>query len=147
MTETQEQAAGAPAAAAGSARGKKGSLNSLLRHGHYDPSHLSRSLDALLGDTTLADTLASIIVPIYNIDGTTGLRAVRQKGETGDSPVPTVNNVVDGGGHAVWFKNINFGDRRFCNAPRLRMHDAILASCAAPTYFPCHHFSTDDPAV
>ncbi|HEU5008064.1 MAG TPA: transcription termination factor Rho [Jatrophihabitantaceae bacterium] len=30
MTETQEQAAGAPAAAAGSARGKKGSLNSLL---------------------------------------------------------------------------------------------------------------------
>jgi transcription termination factor Rho len=30
VTETQEQAAGAPAAAAGSARGKKGSLNSLL---------------------------------------------------------------------------------------------------------------------
>jgi predicted acylesterase/phospholipase RssA len=125
---------------------KLSSLNSLLRHGHYDPGQLSRSLDALLGETTLSDTLSSLVVPIYNIDSGSGLEAVREKGETGSSPAPTQNNVVDKGGHAVWFKNMMLGDKRFCNAPRLRLQDAILASCAAPTYFPCHHFSTDDPA-
>jgi hypothetical protein len=124
---------------------KLSTLNSLLRHGHYDPQYLQRSLDALLGETTLADSLCSLVIPIYNIDGG-GLEAVREKGETANSPAHAKNNVVDKGGHAVWLKNMNIGDRRYCNAPRLRLQDAVLGSCAAPTYFPCHHFSTDDPA-
>jgi len=31
------------------------------------------------------------------------------------------------------------------HAPDVSLHDAVLASCAAPTYFPCHHLSVGWP--
>ncbi len=121
---------------------KLNQLNALVRQGHYDPSHLSRSLKALYGDARLASSLRSLIIPCYNIDG--GLiDVVHEANETGESPVHTKNNITDRGGHAIWLKNIKTGwpqgeERR---TPDVSLYDAVMASCAAPTYFPCHHFS------
>lgn len=116
-------------------------LNSLFRHGHYDPSHLSWCLKQLYGDTSLDESISSLIIPVYNIDGEQ-LEVVEEAGETGASPVHTRNNFMDEGGHAVWFKNIR-QERNQKPTPRVRMHDAVLASTAAPTYFPCHHFEAE----
>lgn len=117
---------------------KLGQLRSLFRHGHYDPAYLSKCLYDLYGETTLDQTLRSLIVPVYNIDGEQ-LELVEEAGETPDTPVHTQNNFIDGGGHAVWLKNMQ-QPRNHTKPPHVRLHDAILASCAAPTYFPCHHF-------
>ncbi len=50
------------------------------------------------------------------------------------------NNFVDQGGYAVWLKNIKTGMALY-PTPDVSIYDAILASCAAPTYFPCHNFT------
>lgn len=121
---------------------KIGQLRKLFRHGHYDPAHLASSLRALYGETSLADSLRSLIIPVYNIEGRS-LDVVEEPGETGDSPVHTRNNFfLDGGGYALWLKNMVHegavpGHRP---APDVALFDAVMASCAAPTYFPCHHF-------
>ena len=117
---------------------KIGQLDRLFRHGHYNPKHLGNSLRALYGNTMLSDSLRSLIVPVYNLDGDQ-LKPAIEKGETTDAPVHTLNNFVDEGGHAVWFKNMKL-PRNQKPAPRVKMFDAVMASTAAPTYFPCHHF-------
>lgn len=101
-------------------------FHTLMRHGHYDPTHLSRSLKALYGDAKLSDSLRSLIVPCYNIDG----KASGKHQESGNDP----------GGHSVWLKNIQNPAAHASPAPDVSLYDAIMASCAAPTYFPCHHF-------
>lgn len=113
-------------------------LKSLMRHGHYHPGHLQRSLRAMYGDTKLSETLRSIVVPVYNLDGN-ALQAVEEVGETDNAPVHTQNNFVDQGGYSVWLKNIKTGRSNY-PTPDVALYDAILASCAAPTYFPCHNF-------
>ena len=113
-------------------------LNNLFRHGHYDPSYLSHCLRQLYGNTKLSDSLRSLVVPVYNIDGDQ-LTVIEEAGETGASPVHTRNNFLDEGGHAVWFKNIKLA-RNQKPAPDVAMIDAVMGSTAAPTYFPCHHF-------
>lgn len=102
-------------------------FQSLMRHGHYDPTHLSRSLKALYGDAKLSDSLRSLIVPCYNIDGKSSA------GTEGQS-------TLDPGGHAVWLKNIKEPAANARRAPDVLMYDAIMATTAAPTYFPCHNF-------
>lgn len=121
---------------------KLSQMNNLFRHGHYDPRNLQRSLDALYGDARLSDSLSSLIIPTYNIDGEQ-LIVPEETDETGDTPARTKNNVVDSGGHAVWLKNIKTGhpDSMRKRCPDVSLYDAVMASCAAPTYFPCHHFS------
>lgn len=118
---------------------KIGQLNSLFKHGHYNPKHLRRSLTALYGDHKLSDSIRNLVIPVYNIDGDQ-LKAVAEDGETNEMPAHATNNFIDEGGHAVWFKKMQLGknDRP---TPDVSMIDAIMASCAAPTYFPCHHFS------
>ncbi len=123
-----------------------GKLNALMRHGHYDPSNLGAALEALYGDGRLKDSLRTLIVPNYNIDGEQ-IQIVQESDDTPNSPVHTKNNITDRGGHAVWMKNIRTGypaghDRL---APDVRLYDIVMASCAAPTYFPCHHFSARYP--
>ncbi|GJL84464.1 MAG: patatin [Micavibrio sp.] len=113
-------------------------LNALFKKGHYDPAHLGHSLSALFGDTKLSDSLQSLIIPVYNIDGEQ-LEVVEEAGETGETPVHTQNNFADRGGHAVWLKNMKM-ELRKRPAPDVSLFDAIQASTAAPTYFPCHHF-------
>ncbi len=121
---------------------KLNQLNALVRHGHYDPGHLARALKALYGDAKLSNALRSLIIPCYNIDG--GLMDIVQEvNETGDSPVHTKNNITDRGGYAVWMKHIKTGwpQVQASQTPDVSLYDAVMASCAAPTYFPCHHFS------
>lgn len=102
-------------------------INHLLRHGHYDPGHLGAALRALLGESKLKDSLRSLIIPTYNIEQI----EVRE------------DRMIDRGGHAVWLKNIRTGfpDNAASRTPDVRLYDAVMASCAAPTYFPCHHFT------
>lgn len=118
-----------------------GQLNSIFRHGHYDPRNLGIALKALFGDAKLSDSIKSLIVPTYNIDGEQ-LRIVSEAGDTENDPVYTKNNVTDQGGHAVWLKNILFNKNlpSFRPPQEVALYDAVMASAAAPTYFPCHHF-------
>ena len=120
---------------------KLGQLNSLFRHGHYDNYHLNKVLKTLYGDTLLADSLRSLVIPVYNIDGNQ-LEIVEEAGETDNTPVHTKNNFVDRGGHALWLKNMRLNLRK-AQPPIVKIHDAVMASTAAPTYFPCHHFEVD----
>lgn len=121
-------------------------LNTIFRHGHYDPANLSKALKALYGDAQLKDSLKSLVIPCYNIDGEQ-LEVVEEEDEGDDAPVHTKNNVSDEGGHAVWFKNILTKTPRGVSrkTARVKLHDAVQASCAAPTYYPCHHFPTTWP--
>lgn len=125
---------------------KLSQLNWLLRHGHYDPANLGKQLRALYGDAKLADSLSSLIIPSYNIDGEQ-LEVVEEKDETGDTPARTVNNFTDKGGHAVWLKHIknDYPAGIRASTPDVSLYDAVMASCAAPTYFPCHHFKASYP--
>jgi patatin-like phospholipase/acyl hydrolase len=120
---------------------KIGQLNALFKHGHYDPAYLTKCLSDLYGETRFDQSLKNLVVPVYNIDGEQ-LRLARERDEDESAPVHTKNNFVDGGGHALWLKNMHAGVQRpQCND--VRMQDAILGTTAAPTYFPCHHFKAD----
>jgi len=123
---------------------KLGQLQSLFRHGHYDPGYLNHALKMLFGQTRLAETLRSLIIPVYNLDGDQ-LKVVEEAGETADTPVHTKNNFVDQGGYAVWLKNISRLEMNLHPAPDVLLQEAILASTAAPTFFPCHHFDVTHP--
>jgi predicted acylesterase/phospholipase RssA len=118
-------------------------LNALIRRGHYDPSHLQRSLKAMYGETPLSDSLRSLVVPCYNIDGGQ-LRLVRRNT---DGAAHTEIRPGDPGGHAVWLKNIKTGypNQTADATPYVMLYDAVMGSCAAPTYFPCHHFNVRWP--
>ncbi|MCB9991508.1 MAG: patatin-like phospholipase family protein [Rhodospirillales bacterium] len=125
---------------------KLSQMNWLLRHGHYDPANLGKALKALYGDSLLEESLSSLIIPTYNIDGEQ-LEVAEEKDETGDTPARTVNNFCDEGGHAVWLKHIknDYPPGAAQRTPRVSLYDAVMASCAAPTYFPCHHFEATYP--
>jgi uncharacterized protein len=122
---------------------KIGKLKSLFRHGHYKTDHLCHSLRGLFGDSKLADSLRSLVIPVYNLEGE-NLKVLKESGETDDAPVHTKNNLVDHGGHAVWLKHMRAGIN-VRPTPDVSLYDAVLASCAAPTYFPCHHFGVKYP--
>jgi len=117
---------------------KIGQLDSLFKHGHYDPINLKRALRALYGDTKLNQSIKNLIIPVYNIDGDQ-LSALSEDGETSETPVHTKNNFIDEGGHALWLKKMTL-PRNQKITPDVSIFDAVTASCAAPTYFPCHHF-------
>ncbi|MFA5592435.1 MAG: patatin-like phospholipase family protein [Micavibrio sp.] len=123
-------------------------LNSIFRHGHYNPTNLGRSLRALYGDAKLAHSMRSLIIPAYNIDGMQ-LQALKDSGESEQAPVHTRGNFMDTGGHALWLKNMKVnkglleGIRH--STPDVALYDAVMASTAAPTYFPCHNFEARWP--
>lgn len=117
-----------------------GQLDNLLKHGHYEHANLGRALRALFGRSKLSDSLASLIVPVYNIDGRYP-QVPKDKGDTLDAPVHTVNTFINEGGHALWLKNIKFDGAINTKLPQdVAVYDAVMGSTAAPTYFPCHHF-------
>jgi len=118
-----------------------GQLNSLLRQGHYDPSYLYKCLSELYGDHKLGQSLRSLVIPVYNIDGEQ-LHLATENDENEDSPVLTQNNIRDEGSHAVWLRHMHTGmhDRP---TPDVMLRDAVMASAAAPTFFPCHHFDVN----
>lgn len=107
-------------------------LDSLLRHGHYEHASLGRSLRALYGRSKFSDSLRSLIIPVYNLAGHTRSNSAEQE-----------RHFPNLGGGAVWFKNLKTPDLlKTTLAPDVDMYDAVMASTAAPTYFPCHHFPT-----
>lgn len=120
---------------------KIGKLRALFRHGHYNPANLALPLRALYGNTKLSESLRSLIIPVYNLDGEI-LEIVEEAGESDDAPVHTQNNIIDRGGHAVWLKNMKL-EHNQTPTPNVSLYDSILASTAAPTYFPCHHFRAE----
>jgi predicted acylesterase/phospholipase RssA/heat shock protein HspQ len=122
---------------------KLSQLRHLFRHGYYNPANFAEAMNALYGSTKLSDTLRSVIVPFYNLDGGQ-LEILEDEDETDDAPVHTKNNFVNQGGYAVWLKNMKFG-KNPVKTPDISLFDAIMASTAAPTYFPCHHFCVDHP--
>lgn len=125
---------------------KVSQLDAIFRHGHYDPAPLAHALKQLYGDTMLSDSLSSLIVPVYNIDGGQ-LKPLEEPGETGDDPAHTKNNFVDQGGHAVWLKHIahDVPEGEANKTPKVKLFDSVMASCAAPSFFPCHHFNVAYP--
>ena len=125
---------------------KIGTLSKLLKRGHYSPHNLARALYQLLGDAKLEEAVASMVIPLYNIAGT-ALEVVEEIDENDDSIAPTKNNFFDHGGRAVWIRHLrgNTYNPKKHQTIDVRTYDAVMASCAAPTYFPCHEFSAYDP--
>ena len=119
-------------------------LESIFKHGHYNPKHLSKSLRALYGNAKLADSLKSLVIPFYSIDGESTTDSYNHG--TGDT-TRAMQHYAREGGHAVWLRNMKLhnGQHHINNTPHVSLHDAVLASCAAPTYFPCHHLSVGWP--
>lgn len=99
-------------------------LDRLFRHGHYERVNLGRALRALYGRATLADARCSLFIPIYAIDGL-------RNGKTEQA-----------GGNAFWLKHCATPGLQ-CTAPTpiVDLFDAVMATTAAPTYFPCHSFT------
>lgn len=121
-------------------------LNTILGQGHYNPANLGRALRTLYGDARLDHSLKSLIIPTYNIDGEQ-LRIVSETGEVGGPTIHTRNNFMDTAGHALWLKNIKINGMVGYKhkTPDVALYDAVMASTAAPTYFPCHHFKARWP--
>lgn len=126
---------------------KLNQLNWLFRHGHYDPSNLGRALKALFGEARLSESLRTLVIPTYNLDGEQ-LRLL----EEADSPdnhwvARGRASLDDYGGHALWMTNVRHMATQgpSLRTPDVSLYDAVMASCAAPTYFPCHHFKARYP--
>lgn len=102
---------------------KMGRLSALMRRGHYDPAHLARSLRDLYGSARLCDSLRGLILPVYDIENQ-----------------PLDPETGAGSGHALWLRNLRFGKKK-TPPTDVSLFDAVMASCAAPTYFPCHSFT------
>ncbi len=102
-------------------------LSQMMRHGHYNERNLAKALYALYGDAKIGDSVASLVIPCYSLGG-----------EDPNGPI---------GGTAVWLKNIRPPAYSPTAAKPLdvTLYDAVMASAAAPTYFPCHDFSAYDP--
>lgn len=111
-------------------------LDRLLKQGHYEQANLGRALRALFGRTKLSESLKSLVIPVYNIDGKYP-EVVR---DVVDAPAHELNT-VNHGGHAIWLKNMKFdGIQKYHSPPDVTLYDAVMGSTAAPTYFQCHHF-------
>lgn len=124
-----------------------GQLNSIFKHGHYNPSNLGRALRALYGTAKLSDSLKSLIIPTYNIDGEQLVTIPDGSSGATTSAMHARNNYMDTAGHALWLKHmkINRGKGRKSLTPEVSLYDAVMATTAAPTYFPCHHFEARWP--
>lgn len=125
---------------------KIGQLNGLFKHGHYNPAHLMQALRRLYGETSLNQTLKSLVIPVYNIDNSNLQSLSEADGVALESAVKNVSSFFHEGGSALWLKYIHG-----CAEPKanidVKLYDAVLGSCAAPTYFPCHHFQLKMPGM
>lgn len=116
---------------------KIGRIESMFKHGNYDPINLSRPLRKLYGHTKLSESLKSLVIPFYSINGNNTPR-----GYNPQMPTRGMQHYAREGGHAVWLRSMKLhnGQHNINSKPQVSMYDAVMASTAAPTYFPCHHF-------
>ncbi len=104
-------------------------LDWIMSKGHYDPTTLGKSLRALYGRTRLADSLKSLIIPVYNI------------GEATTSRLKFRDPVTSFGSHAVWLTKLTIENEctpKTCSD--VSLFNAVMGSTAAPTFYPCHEF-------
>jgi len=106
---------------------KVGKLQSMMRHGHYNPDYLLKCLTRLYGTHNIGDTLKSLVISTYNIDGN------KRERET----------ITDNGGYAVWMKNMKVTPGKH-HRTDVKLVNAVAASTAAPSFFPCHNFTADN---
>jgi uncharacterized protein len=112
-------------------------LNTLMKNGHYDHANLGRALRALFGRTKLSESLSSLLIPVYNIDGTTTFPHHEMTREERAEK----HGLMREGGHALWLSNAKFATNP--TPPHdVALYDAVMGSTAAPTFFPCHYFLT-----
>ncbi len=110
-------------------------LGNLVKHGHYQQANLGRSLRGLYGKHKISDSLKSLIIPVYNIEGTASYKNVTEGRQHRGNPF------LNEGGHAMWLKNLKFdGVINSPPCPEVDLYDAVMGSTAAPTYFECHSF-------
>ena len=122
-------------------------LNNLFRHGHYERVNLARALRALYGKAKLSDSLRSLVIPVYNINGA-HFRAAKSPAEEQSAPIHKETPVVQEGGQALWLKHLHMPHMRHpMPTPDVELYDAVMATTAAPTFFPCHSFTLPDPQV
>lgn len=116
---------------------KIGQLENIFRHGHYNSKNLGKSLRALYGHAKLSDSLKSLVIPFYSINGSN-----TPDGYSVDNPTRAMQHYAREGGHAVWLRHMRLhnGQHSINSNPQVSLYDSVMASCAAPTYFPCHHF-------
>lgn len=110
---------------------KLGKIETMFKRGHYDPSRLAQALRRLYGETSLNQTLRSLIIPVFNIDG----------GAASNNGLPGFFNRC---GEALWLRHIEGSLEPQANMD-VKLYDAVLGSCAAPTFFPCHAFDIRVP--
>lgn len=125
---------------------KISTLSRLMRHGHYNARNLATALYMLYGDAKLGDSLASLIIPCYSLGGE-NLKVTGEDSQGHMTTAPVENNVIIKGGSAIWMKNL-VGDAHNPHKQKpmeVTLYDAVMASAAAPSYFPCHDFSAFDP--
>ncbi len=117
-------------------------LESVFKHGNYDPSYLSKALRALYGSAKLTDSLKSLVIPFYSIDGNN-----IPDGYSNETNSTAARHYARSGGHAVWLRHMKLHNEKHQNGitPDVLLHDAVMASCAAPTYFPCHNLDIGWP--
>jgi len=117
-------------------------LESIFKHGHYNPKNLGKCLRDLYGHAKLSESLKSLVIPFYSIDGIN-----RPDGYTPSNSTRAMEHYAREGGHAVWLRNMKLhnGRHHINKTPHVSLYDAVMASCAAPTYFPCHHFDIGWP--
>ncbi len=112
-------------------------LNALMKNGHYDHANLGRALRALFGRAKLSESLSSLMIPVYNIDG----RTTFPHRELTREERSEHHGLIREGGHAVWLSNLKFAEQA-PPAHDVALYDAVMGSTAAPTFFPCHSFLT-----
>ena len=102
-------------------------LQSIFKHGHYDPQYLGKALKALYGHAKMSDSLKSLIIPFYSLDG---MNTPDNYGDRTTPPNIATQHYAREGGHAVWLRHMKLhNDHHSMNkTPQVSLYDAVMAS-------------------
>lgn len=103
-------------------------LDKWIERAHYNERSLAKCLFALYGDARMGESLSTLAVPYYSL-------------------APSTQQTGLAAGGAQWFLHVNEDDGipTLPETKDVTLYDAVMASTAAPTYFPAHAFTSFDP--